>query len=274
MRKILLLTLGGLIALPIFLVNFLFFKEVITTFYLLNFIAALTIVLPLIISICIEHGRLKKLEENFTMFLRDFTEAVRGGMTIPFALKHVSRNDYGPLSKYVRKMSAQLDWGIPLHTILSKFSEKCESKLIARTISSVVESHTYGGNLIDVMEALSATVVEVERLRAERRLFMQSQMMTGYIIFFVFLGVIIGLEKFLIPSLAAVGAEAPLPGVAAISPEVMTAEYKIVFRNLIIIQGIFAGLIVGKMAEGEIVAGIKHSVLLVLIGSLVFLLVG
>ncbi|MDI6806801.1 MAG: type II secretion system F family protein [Candidatus Aenigmarchaeota archaeon] len=274
MRKILLLALGGLIALPIFLVNFLFLREVTTTFYLLNFIAALTIGLPLIISIYIEHMKLKKLEENFTTFLRDFTEAVRAGMTIPFALKHVSRNDYGPLSKYVRKMSAQLDWGIPLHTVLSKFSEECESRLIGRTISSVVESHAYGGSLTDVMEALSATVVEVEKLRAERRLFIQSQMMTGYIIFFVFLGVIIGLEKFLIPSLAQVGGAAPLPGIEAVSPEIMTTEYKIIFRNLVILQGIFAGLIIGKMAEGEVIVGIKHSVFLVLIGSLVFLVVG
>lgn len=273
MKKLLLL--GILAAIPLALVNFLFFRDVITTFYLLNFVTALVAALPLLLTLYLKHTRLKKLEENFTTFLRDFTEAVRGGMTIPFALKHVSRNDYGPLSKYVRKMAAQLDWGIPLHTVLIKFSEECESRLIGRTISSVVESHAYGGSLTGVMEALAATVVEVERLRAERRLFMQSQIMTGYIIFFVFLGVIIGLEKFLIPSLVGITVEAPaVPGAAMISPEVMEVEYKIIFRNLIILQGFFAGLIVGKMAEGEVVAGIKHAIFLILIGLFVFLLIG
>lgn len=273
MKKLLLL--GISLAVPIFLVNFLFFKEITTTSYLLNFIGGLVAVLPILLALYLKHTRLKKLEENFTTFLRDFTEAVRGGMTIPFALRHVSRNEYGPLSKYVRKMAAQLDWGIPLHTVLTKFSEECGSRLIGRTISSVVESHAYGGSLTDLMEALSATVVEVEKLRAERRLFMQSQMMTGYIIFFVFLGVIIGLEKFLIPSLIGVTKEAPaVPGAPTISPELMETEYKIIFRNLIIIQGAFAGLIVGKMAEGEIVAGIKHAVFLILIGLLVFLFIG
>jgi flagellar protein FlaJ len=273
MKKFLLI--GILAATPLLLINFLFFINATTTFYILNFIAALVAALPLLLTLYLKHRRIKKLEENFITFLRDFTEAIRGGMTIPVALKHVSRNDYGPLSKYVEKMAIQIDWGIPLHTIFTKFSEECESKLISRIVSAIVESHAYGGSLTGVMESLSATVMEVEKLRAERRLFMQSQMTTGYIIFFVFLGVMIGLEKFLIPSLIGVTSEAPtIPGASKISPEAMGIEYKIVFRNLIILQGIFAGLIVGKMAEGEIVAGIKHAVFLVLVGLLVFLFIG
>jgi pilus assembly protein TadC len=273
MKKFLLL--GIFAAIPLAIVNFIFFINSTTTFYVLNFLAVLVAALPLLLVLYLKHRRIKNLEENFTTFLRDFTEAVRGGMTIPFALKHISRNDYGPLSRYVKKMAAQLEWGIPLHIALTKFSEECESKLISRTISAVVESHAYGGSLTDVMEALSATVIEVEKLRAERRLFMQSQMTTGYIIFFVFLGVMVGLEKFLIPSLIGVTTEAPvIPGTSKISPELMETEYKIVFRNLIILQGIFAGLTVGKMAEGEIVAGIKHAVFLVLVGLLVFLFIG
>jgi len=46
------------------------------------------------------------------------------------------------------------------------------------------------------------------------------------------------------------------------------------FRNLIIIQGSFAGLIVGKMSEGAVIAGVKHSLFMVFIGTIIFTLAG
>ena len=237
----------------------------------INIFAALLLVAPMLVILYLKYEKKKELENMFPVFLRDFVESVRGGMAIPQAIKTVSRNDYKALSPYVRKIAAQMDWGIPVSTVLLRFSKEVKSRVIGRIISSVVESHRFGGNLIDAFEALSKTAVEVERLRAERMLYLQSQMMTGYIIFFVFLGVMLGLQQFLVPSLAQVS---PLGVLSGASQEGLAAEYKAIFRNLIIIQGLFAGLTVGKMAEGSIVAGVKHSVFMVFAGSLIFSIFG
>jgi len=43
---------------------------------------------------------------------------------------------------------------------------------------------------------------------------------------------------------------------------------------LIIIQGIFSGLAVGKLGEGSLMAGLKHSFFMSFIGGLAFLLAG
>jgi len=193
-------------------------------------------------------------------------------MTIPKALKSVTRNDYKALNPHVKKMAAQLDWGIPVEKVLMSFAKQSKSKLIARIISSVSESHRFGGNLADTLEALSNTAVEVERLRAERRLYLHSQMITGYIVFFVFLAVMIGLEKFLVPSLSEVSPG--LPGAEPTRPSNLAIEYNTIFRNLILIQGLFAGLSTGKMAEGAIIAGLKHSLFMMFIGALVFTIAG
>ena len=93
-------------------------------------------------------------------------------------------------------------------------------------------------------------------------------MITGYIIFFVFLAVMLGLQQFLVPSLTQVSPIGVLTGGAG--QEGLASEYKVVFRNLIIIQGLFAGLTVGKMAEGSMFAGIKHSLFMVFVGTVVF----
>lgn len=266
------IAVNSVLAASILLINVIYLRELATIFSLINFIGVFIFVGPIIIIKYRDYTKLKNMEEMFPVFLRDFVETVRGGMTIPQAFKSVSRNEYKDLNRYVKKISAQLDWGIPVDKVLLKFSDEAKSRIIARIISSVVESHRFGGNLTDTLEALSATAIEVDRLRAERMLYMNSQMITGYIIFFVFLGVMIGLEKFLVPGLAeagtgmlGMGGEVATPGIAE--------EYKTVFRNLILIQGLFAGLSVGKMAEGVIIAGLKHSLFMMFVGFLLFTIV-
>ncbi|MFC2143947.1 hypothetical protein ACFLQO_01120, partial [Candidatus Aenigmatarchaeota archaeon] len=49
-----------------------------------------------------------------------------------------------------------------------------------------------------------------------------------------------------------------------------TAIYTETFIWFIVIQGFFAGLAIGKMSEGAIMAGLKHSLILILIGYALF----
>lgn len=254
-------------------INFLLFTTEATIFSAINVISAFIFALPIVMIKYMSYRKSREIEDLFPVFLRDFVEAIRGGMTIPAALNSVARNDYKALSPYIRKMAAQLDWGIPVEKVLLKFAKESKSKLINRIVFSVRESHRFGGNLADTFEALSNTAVEVDRLRAERRLYLHSQMITGYIVFFVFLAVMIGLEKFLVPSLSEVSPLNLAGGaVAAPAQENLAAEYKEMFRNLILIQGLFAGLAVGKMAEGAIVAGLKHSLFMMFVGALIFII--
>ncbi|MEM7821586.1 MAG: type II secretion system F family protein [Candidatus Aenigmatarchaeota archaeon] len=267
-KEIFAIVLGAIPAFLMFTISFLYFAEIPNIFSSLNIVALFVLMLPIVILRYSEYRKKKEIEEMFPVFLRDFVEAVRGGMTIPHAFKSVSSNDYKSLTPYVKKMAAQMGWGIPADKVLLKFSKEVKSRVIGRIISSVIESHRFGGNLADTFEALSNTAVEVERLRTERRLYMHSQMITGYIIFFVFLGVMVGLSRFLIPSLTQVS----LPGMEVGPSKELTEEYKTIFRNLILIQGFFAGLSVGKMAEGAVVAGLKHSIFMMFVGTVIFLL--
>lgn len=222
-------------------------------------------VVPIALIKYYEIWKVKTLEDSFSPFMVDLVESVRSGMSLPQAIGTTSNNDYGRLNFYIRRLNAQLNWGIPFENAFLAFARTTKSKLIVRIASTIIQSHRFGGNLTDIFESMSTTAVEIERLREERKLYMSSHMMTGYIIFFVFLVVIIGLEKFLVPSLAQTSSGALLgqPG------KDMTGEYKSMFRNLVIIQGFFAGLVIGKMSEGAVAAGIKHSLILMIAGLLI-----
>ena len=77
--------------------------------------------------------------------------------------------------------------------------------------------------------------------------------------------ILVILQVFLIPNLVIQSEEvtvlsqatAPIP-----SPEIFNQS----FTMFILVQGVFAGLATGKMSEGSIVAGFKHSVILTVIG--------
>lgn len=276
-KKILVLLSGTVsFAALLFAVNFLYFREVPNLFALLNVLAVAVGIMPVVIVRYSSYRKKKDYEDLFPVFLRDFIEAVRGGRTVPAAFQSVSKNDYKSLTPLIARLSAQLEWGIPVDKALMNFSKSVKSPVISRIISSVIESNRFGGRLTDTFEALANTAVEVDRLRSERRLYLQSQMITGYIIFFVFLAVIIGLQKFLIPSFSQAGNVnlGAAGGAPSIPPEVIAAEYKDIFRNLILMQGLFAGLSVGKMAEGAVIAGVKHSLFMLLVGVFVFSIFG
>jgi len=253
----------------IVLVDVLFFRDVRNIFSSVLIVAGIISFLPIALFKYYENWKVRQLEDVFPQFMHDLVESVRSGMTLPQAIDLISKNDYGDLTPLVKKLNAQLNWGIPFEKAFKNFAKNTKSKLISRISSTILESHKFGGNLTDIFEAISETSVTVERLREERKLYMNSQILTGYVIFFIFLIVIIALQKFFIPSLTTVSAGEVVSKV----PEEIVTEYKIMFRNMILLHGFFAGLVIGKMAEGVVEAGIKHSFILMVIGFVTYTVV-
>jgi len=267
-KKFLILIICAVVA-ALFLVNFLIFKAFPDIFVTIIFIGTTALVFPLVLIRYISYRKRKEIEEMFPVFLRDLTEAIRGGLQVPQAFKSVARNNYKSLTPYVKKIARQLEWGLTVEKVLLNFSKSVKSPLIERVITSVIETHRSGGRLADVFEALCNAVVEVRRLRAERKTYLQSQLISGYITFFIFIVIMLALAKFIIPEMA----QSPLAENIKIEPKIIAAEYKGIFRNLIIIQGFFAGLCVGKIAEGAMIAGLKHSIIMIGIGLIAFIFI-
>ena len=127
-------------------------------------------------------------------------------------------------------------------------------------MSTINEAHKSGGTIHTVLDAVVETTQGIEKIKKERSASIYAQMINGYIIYFIFLGVMIGISSFLVPAFQVGESEGELQ---AVLPEL--------FRNLVIIQGIFAGIAVGKMAEGTFIAGAKHSLALTAIGYSAFI---
>ena len=247
------------------------------TIYLVNFFTIFYLPLTLLsIGIVIagpslfEYKRYKEnkeIEERFPDFLRDVTENIKTGMTLTQAIIATKNTYYGALTHHIKKIVTKIDWSIPFDEVLKDFSDQT-TPLIKKTVSTIIETYSGGGDITQILDATGKTIKEINKIRKERFSAIYNQMITGYVIFFIFIGVLIILQKYLVPGLFAFSS----PEIGIGNTEGIAKTYSDIFQWLILIEGFFSGLVIGKMAEGSVLAGLKHSFFLIVAGYGAFLL--
>lgn len=238
------------------------------TFLLLNVVGMLTILGPILVIKYRQYSRRHELERQFPNFLRDVVEGTRAGMSLPQAIKNTKTNNYGELTPYVEEMAAKLEWGIPFEHVMEDFAKQTSSQVVQRSVSTIIQTYRAGGNVSNVLETIGNNLNEIRRLRKERESQIYGELVTGYIVFFVFLLVLVVLVRYLLPSLTFAGGGTGLGAVdvGGLSAEEMTQKYRPIFQWLIIIQAVFSGMVIGRLSEGELKAGGKHVAVLLGIG--------
>jgi len=234
----------------------------------ISMLGAMIAIIPPVMVFYQRYKEGKETEAMFIVFITDLTEGIDSGMTLPMALSYCGKRDYGVLTPMITKISAQVNWGIPFKESLRMFAQKIDSVPVSRAISTIIETYKVGGKISDTLKAVGESLLEISKIKAERSVSVQSQILTSYLIFFVFIFILVILQSFLIPALTPQGEIAGMPSLAGgATPDIFPPE---IFTNFIIVQGFFAGLATGKMAEGSVVAGIKHSIVLITIGYSIF----
>lgn len=232
-------------------------------------ICLLIAITPIGIAHHLYDRRRRRIERRFIDFMRDLVDVTSAGMTLAESLVAVSKRDYGALNEEVRKMAKMISWGIPFNDVMQRFAERTNSMLIKRTVSLIIQANISGGEFQEAIKMASRDATEMKILEEERRGNMLMYTIIVYIAFFVFLFVIFVLAKMFLPEFTR-ASEISATGypIASLSAE----EVKRIFFHSSIIQGFLSGLVAGKMGEGSVYLGIKHSAVLVAISYLLFTL--
>ncbi len=252
--------------------NFLFVAEWLPlVFPIINVAGSLIATAPIVLILYTRYKTNREVEQQFIVFMLDLSDSINAGMTLPLALNHCSKNEYMALTPHVNDMAAQVDWGIPFKRALETFAKKIESVTVKRSVTTIIETYKVGGKISDTLNAINRSLITVEKIKKERSSSVQSQVVTSYMIFFVFIFILVILQSFLIPSLTQRSVSSVALSVTGAPESLPTSQdYSDIFTIFIVMQGFFAGLATGKMAEGTIVGGLKHSVILIVTGYLVF----
>ncbi|MEM3641060.1 MAG: type II secretion system F family protein [Candidatus Bathyarchaeia archaeon] len=229
-----------------------------TTFDEFVFFAVIAAFTPPTVLNYIDYRWKRAVDEHLPDLFRSIVQAQETGMTLPRALEEAAKRDYGPLTAELRKMNAQISWGMTLKEALVAFGKRVDTVLVQRTVPLIIEANLSGGHVEKVFDPMGKFVQSTLLLHKERRNQTRPYIAIIYVAFFVFIFTIILLFKSFFVDIQGL----PLLSAAVMAPE----EVKRIFFHMTAIQAFFGGLVAGKMGEGTINAGLKHSLVLMVCG--------
>lgn len=260
----------------IVLFGLIFFRDNEKMLYFLGGLASGAAALPFIIGLSLESKRDEKINVLFLEFTRNLAESVAAGTPISRAIVNMKKKNYGVLNDYVRKLANQIELGIPMEYAFQTFAEEINNTVVKRAVGLIREAERAGGEIDYILDSTAKSISEVEKLKKERKSAIYNLVVEGYVIFFIFIGIILVLEFKIVPLAAGVGSFGGLSGrieniektninQAAFSAEEFTRP----FLYLLLAQGLFLGLVIGKLTEGSLKRGLKHSFVLMIAALLI-----
>ena len=222
------------------------------------FFGFLVLISPIAIVNYVDYRWRKSVDARLPDLFRSIVQAQEIGMTLPKALEEAAERDYGPLSPELKKMTVQISWGASFEEALLAFGRRVGTVLTLRTVPMIIEASRSGGRVEKVFDPMGKFVQTTLLLEKERKTQTRPYIAIIYVALFVFLFTIVILFKTFFTN---------VEGVALFSlPTSSSADLKRIFLHLTLVQGFFSGLVAGKMGEGSVSAGLKHSLVMMLLG--------
>jgi flagellar protein FlaJ len=260
-------------AVLIVLADVLIFRQQKLFFFILSAAIVLAIT-PFVMSAMIEVGREKEKEEMFLEFTRTLVEDVKAGTPISKSIINRQSKDFGSLTPHVQKLANQVALGIPVKQAFTVFAEDINNKVITRAVTLISEAEQAGGVIDTILESVAKSVTEIEDVKKEQRAAIYNLVVQGYVIFFLFIVIMLVTELKIIPMTLGLTTglgegEMTISALGTAAATLSIKEISTIFLILLLVQGFFAGLVIGKLSEGNTKAGLKHSAILMALAALI-----
>jgi flagellar protein FlaJ len=215
------------------------------------------------------------IDKNIPRLLREIAESGKTGLTFVRAIEVSADRDYGPLSPELKHLVAQISWGTSLEDALRSFAKRARTRLARRTADLISEVARSGGDTQETMEQLNRHIGELQSIDRERYSQMRPLAAVVYIAFGVFLFTDIMLIRSFFAQILTLqaqvlntpgGSSSVFGGLSGVDIKFLQ---KVMF-HAVVVQAVVGGLVAGKMSEAKLGAGLKHVMILLLIGFLLF----
>jgi len=224
-------------------------------------LAVVVVVFPSAVLDYVDYRWRKSVDERLPDLFRTIVQAQQTGMTLPQALEEASKQRLGPLTDELKKTVVQMSWGVPFEKAFQALADRVDTPLMRRVIPLVIEASRSGGRIERVFDPTGRFIQRTLMFEKERKTQTRPYVAIVYVAFFVFLFTILMLFKTFFVQMS----EFSISGFSLLAPE----EARRIFFHMSVMQAFFGGLVAGKMGEGTVSAGLKHSVIFLLSGYLI-----
>jgi flagellar protein FlaJ len=230
------------------------------------------VAIPLLIFHEYKKGWEEKIQSQFPDFLKKLASTNETGMTLRDSIKLMTRSDLG-MGKEIKKIYNDIDWALTINESLRRFANRVRTHVVARSITLVTKANESSGDIGEVLNVAARDAAAEQELKNERRVSMFIYIIIIYISFLVFVGIIYVISTTFLEEMVKAGEKTTASGSRAVAMSLNRtglADYNRIFFHGALIEGAFSGLIAGVMGEGSVLSGLKHSVIMVTIGYLLF----
>ena len=229
-------------------------------------IGILVVIIPSAILDFENQRWISAIENQMPLLVRGVSESQETGLTLVKALEKVVDGKMigHPLSDEVKKLTVQMAWGASFEQALTNFKERINSPIVNRFCALVLEASRSGGTIKKVFSATSGFMEEMKDIDKETSAQMQPYIIVIYAAFAVFIVVAVLLVRSFLapvqsaPALLGAGSTGSLSGL------------KDFFYKDMLVSAVTGGLMAGKLSERRIAGGLKHAIILTIVGYAIF----
>jgi flagellar protein FlaJ len=221
-----------------------------------------------------ERKRTKAIESRLPDFLRDVAEASKFGSNLADSIIAASDGQYGVLSVEIKKMAAQIRWGVSVDEVLEEFVKRNKSPFTEKLMLTVMEANRSGGNTSEVLNLIAVNSREAQVLTKEKYSQLSSYIIIIVIAYAVFLLTVLVLDVQFFPQMTkqiASGTSASSFAFLNLSTIPLIKE---ILTGVGIVQGVGSGLMSGVLGEGRYQSGLLYAAILASIGYILIVSLG
>lgn len=232
------------------------------------------VIIPLAIFHEVKSHRKKSLEKQFPDFLKKLASTNETGMTLRDSIRLMANSGKGNFGREINRIWKDIFWGMNVNDSLIRFANRLRTHVIARSMTLITKANESSGDVGEVLLVAARDAASEQAMKRERAMNMMIYIVIIYIAFFVFVGVIYVISTTFLAEMANAGekmAESGTQGGGFLGNFDLEA-YTRLFMHASLLQGLSSGLMAGAMGEGNVLSGLKHSIIMITVGYLIFTL--
>jgi flagellar protein FlaJ len=210
--------------------------------------------------VAVKYSRERRgLERMLPEFIRDVAEGRKTGLSPEVAIERLGQRHYGALSSHVKKMGAQLSWGVSLSKVISTFTGAVSSWITKAIGVLLIEVVDVGWGPIRSFSDMAEFTRDINEMEGQRRASLRPFVFITYIA-----GVMVIITTFIMVYLLAAGSAT---GISSATPPVDPNVIDLLLTTAVF-DSFVIGIVAGKMGESGISDGFKHGISLVVVSLL------
>ena len=222
-----------------------------------------------------ERRRIAAVNRRFPDVLLVLASANKNGIQLVDCITLVTRRSEGVLAHYLERLEVDIHANRDVHNALYRFATDVGVPRVTRVIKILVEADKSSEDLSAILEITARDTEERFQLDLDRKQAMQPYVLIFFIGVLVYLGMILVLNELFFPAVSEIPTEGfdgftNTAGTAGESEAVPITAFQTALYHSSIIQSFGNGLLIGKLADDNLVSGIKYGIPLLLTTLLIF----